>query len=112
MTSGTTTAGAAYEYGATILRVQGVSKTLGDQLILRYLDLEVKDIRRPGRIQGQVVGLLGPSGMGKTTLFRILAGLDSPDAGDVLVEEDGRPVHRGMVGVVAQSYPLFAHRTV
>src|SRR5438067_8903033 len=50
--------------------------------------------------------------MGKTCLFRILAGLDEPDSGTVLVEKEGKPVQRGMVGVVAQSYPLFAHRTV
>src|SRR5205807_709075 len=65
-----------------------------------------------GRTQGQVVGLLGPSGMGKTTLFRVLAGLDAPDRGAVLLGEEGRPVERGMVGVVAQNYPLFSHRTV
>jgi polar amino acid transport system ATP-binding protein/sulfate transport system ATP-binding protein len=59
-----------------------------------------------------VVGLLGPSGIGKTRLFRIMAGLDAPDRGRVLIGEGGRPVERGMVGVVAQNYPLFAHRTV
>src|SRR5262249_38875615 len=80
--------------------------------ILRDLDLEIRDVLRPGMTQGQVVGLLGPSGMGKTTLFRILAGLDAPDTGSVLIGTEARPVQRGMVGVVAQSYPLFAHRTV
>jgi NitT/TauT family transport system ATP-binding protein len=59
-----------------------------------------------------VLGLLGPSGMGKTTLFKILAGLDTPDAGQVLVGVGQKPVERGMVGVVAQNYPLFNHRTV
>src|SRR5215217_4710043 len=62
--------------------------------------------------QGQVVGLLGPSGMGKTTLFRVLAGLDAPTSGTALVEKEGIPVRKGMVGVVAQNYPLFAHRTI
>ena len=62
--------------------------------------------------QGQVVGLLGPSGMGKTTLFRVLAGLDAPTTGRVLLEKEGIPVRKGMVGVVAQNYPLFAHRSV
>ena len=59
-----------------------------------------------------MVGLLGPSGIGKTTLFRVLAGLDKPDTGQVLLGEEAKPVQRGMVGVVAQHYPLFAHRTV
>jgi len=92
--------------------VQGVSLRLGENLILRDVNLEVKDVRRPGRVAGQVVGLLGPSGIGKTRLFRILAGLDEPTSGRVLMGEGGVPVERGMVGVVAQRYPLFAHRTV
>src|SRR5690242_1766064 len=50
--------------------------------------------------------------MGKTSLFRILAGLDAPDTGTVVLEKECKPVERGMVGVVAQNYPLFAHRTV
>ncbi|MCI0574349.1 MAG: ATP-binding cassette domain-containing protein, partial [Myxococcaceae bacterium] len=86
--------------------------TLGGNLILRGVDLEVKDVRRPGKVAGQVVGLLGPSGIGKTRLFRIMAGLDAPDRGQVLIGDPGKPVERGMVGVVAQHYPLFDHRTV
>ena len=101
-----------YEYGATLLKVEGVSQALGGNLILRDVNLEVKDIRRPGRVTGQVVGFLGPSGIGKTRLFRILAGLDEPDSGRVLIGEKGEPVERGRVGVVAQHYPLFQHRTV
>jgi len=101
-----------YEYGATLLKVEGVSQALGGNLILRDVNLEVKDIRRPGRVTGQVVGFLGPSGIGKTRLFRILAGLDEPDSGRVLIGEKGERVERGRVGVVAQHYPLFQHRTV
>jgi polar amino acid transport system ATP-binding protein/sulfate transport system ATP-binding protein len=59
-----------------------------------------------------VVGILGPSGCGKTTLFRIIAGLHSPTSGRVSVNGFDRPVRAGEVGVVAQSYPLFEHRTV
>lgn len=102
----------AYEYKETLLKVENVSLTLGGNLILRDVNLEIKNLVRPGATQGQVVGLLGPSGIGKTRLFRILAGLDAPDTGRVLVEAAGRPVERGMVGVVAQHYPLFAHRTI
>jgi NitT/TauT family transport system ATP-binding protein len=102
----------AYEYGATILKATDINLTLGGNRILRDVDLEVKDLRRPGRIAGQVVGLLGPSGIGKTRFFRILAGLDQPDSGSVLIGDPPRPVERGRVGVVAQKYPLFPHRTV
>ena len=102
----------AYEYREILLKVSGLSKSLGGQPVLRNLDLEIKDIHRAGLTQGQVVALLGPSGIGKTTLFRVLAGLDAPDSGTVLVGAEQKPVHRGGVGVVAQDYPLFAHRTV
>ncbi len=101
-----------YDYGQTIVKVSDVDLTLGGNLILRGVDLEVKDVRRPGKVAGQVVGLLGPSGIGKTRLFRIMAGLDAPDRGQVLIGDPGKPVERGMVGVVAQHYPLFDHRTV
>jgi polar amino acid transport system ATP-binding protein/sulfate transport system ATP-binding protein len=101
-----------YSLGATLLKVENVSLAFGDKPILRDVNFEVKDIIRPGHVTGQVVGLLAPSGMGKTQLFRILAGLNPPDAGRVLIGEKGRPVDRGMVGVVAQHYPLFAHRKV
>ena len=102
----------ACEYKEVLLQLHGVTVRKGPNLILRDLDIEIRNLVRPGMHQGQVVGLLGPSGMGKTTLFRILAGLDAPDVGAVLVGEEARPVERGMVGVVAQNYPLFAHRTV
>ena len=71
-----------YELGASILKAaDDVSLTLGDRPILRDLNLEIRDIRMPGRCVGQIVSLLGPSGMGKTRLFRILAGLDQPTRG-------------------------------
>jgi polar amino acid transport system ATP-binding protein/sulfate transport system ATP-binding protein len=101
-----------YEVHETILKVSGVNVSFDGKPILRDLNLEVKNLHRPGMTQGQVVALLGPSGMGKTTLFRVLAGLDKPDSGEVLVTPDQVPVRRGMVGVVAQHYPLFQHRTV
>ena len=101
-----------YTYGATLLKVQDVGLALAGKQILRDVDLEIKDIRAEGFCAGQVVGLLGPSGMGKTQLFRIMAGLKEPDTGTVLIGEKGLPVERGMVGVVAQHYPLFAHRTI
>jgi polar amino acid transport system ATP-binding protein/sulfate transport system ATP-binding protein len=101
-----------HERKGTILKAENVSVTLGGTTILRDVNLEIRDVVRPGAVAGQVVGLLGPSGIGKTTLFRVLAGLDAPDTGRVVLGEEGRPVERGMVGVVAQHYPLFAHRTV
>ena len=101
-----------FEYRETLVRLEGVGVALGGRPILRGVDLEIKNLVRPGLTQGQVVALLGPSGMGKTTLFRILAGLQRPDEGRVLLGPEGLPVERGSVGVVAQTYPLFEHRSV
>ena len=101
-----------YEVKECVLRIQNVSLELGGKQILRDDNAEIKDIHRPGMEQGQVVGLLGPSGMGKTQLFRIMAGLNQPDSGGVYVNQDMDPVQAGMVGVVAQNYPLFNHRTI
>ena len=100
------------EYRDTLLKATGVSLTLGQNVILRDLNLEIRDIVRPGMITGQVVGVLGPSGIGKTRLFRVLSGIDAPNTGTVLIGSDAKPVKRGMVGVIAQNYPLFEHRTV
>ncbi|HEX8463007.1 MAG TPA: ATP-binding cassette domain-containing protein, partial [Abditibacterium sp.] len=100
------------EYKQTLLKLNGVSMHRGENLVLRDVDLEIKNLVRPGFEQGQIVALVGPSGSGKTTLFRLLAGLDEPDKGTILVGEAQKPVKRGTIGVVAQNYPLFAHRTV
>ncbi len=101
-----------HEYRETLLKIEGVNQVLGGKPILRDVNLQVRNVVRPNMEQGQVVSLLGPSGMGKTRLFRIMAGLDRPDSGAVLVGEKQEPVTRGRVGVVFQHYPLFDHRTV
>ena len=88
----------------------GVSKSYG-RPILRDLHLSVAP--------GEIFALLGPSGCGKTTALRIVAGLETPDAGEVRV--DGRlvaapghalpPEARGL-GMVFQSYAVWPHMTV
>ena len=61
----------------------------------------------------QIVSILGPSGGGKTTLLRILAGLDKPDSGKIVLKDgEMREVRLGDVGVVFQRYPLFDDRNV
>jgi NitT/TauT family transport system ATP-binding protein len=101
-----------HEFRDNILKATNISLTLGGCVVLRDLNIEIRDIYRPGCVTGQIVGVLGPSGIGKTRLFRILSGMDAPDTGSVLIGKDLKPVQRGMVGVVAQNYPLFEHRTV
>lgn len=101
-----------YERRQILLQTEQVRLTLAGQTVLRDINLCVRNIVRPGMQQGQVIGFLGPSGLGKTQLFRILAGLQAPSSGQVYVSEARQPVARGMVGMVSQQYLLFEHYTV
>ncbi len=103
---------APYELKDVVLDVSDVSLAIDGVPILKDVHFQVRDVVRPNMTQGQVIALLGPSGVGKTTLFRILAGLNPPDRGHVLIGPQQKPVQAGMVGVVFQYYRLFEHRTV
>lgn len=102
----------SYSYGKTLLKIESVNLEYEGRQILKNVSAEVKEIITPGGPPGQVVGFLGPSGIGKTQLFRIIAGLNQPTSGRVLLNGMDRSVEPGEVGVVAQSYPLFDNRTV
>ena len=90
------------------VRFAGVQKTYdGDTLVVRSLDL---DIRR-----GEFLSLLGPSGSGKTTCLMMLAGFESPTAGEITL--NGQPItrtppHKRDFGMVFQNYALFPHMSV
>jgi ABC-type nitrate/sulfonate/bicarbonate transport system ATPase subunit len=99
-------------YGQTLLHIDNVGVDYDGKPILRNVNAEIKNITRTEAITGQVVGFLGLSGTGKTTLFRVIAGLEKPTSGHVYINGSTSPVEAGEVGVVAQSYPLFEHRTV
>jgi NitT/TauT family transport system ATP-binding protein len=101
-----------YSRGGVLLDLQDISVTRGGVPVLRDMSAQVHDLIRPGMSQGQVVGLLGPSGVGKTTLFHVLAGLLKPDKGTVKIGDRALPAAPGLVGVVAQNYVLFEHRSV
>jgi sulfate transport system ATP-binding protein len=89
------------------IEVHGVSKRFGDFAALDDVSLTVAD--------GSLTALLGPSGGGKSTLLRVIAGLESPDSGDVRIGgesmNDVPPQKRG-VGLVFQHYAAFKHMTV
>lgn len=103
----------AFQYvrSGVLLRVEGLSVTY-DTPILRDLNLTIENVIRPDLKQGQKVALLGPSGMGKTQLFKCLSGLQVPSSGTILIGPDQAPVRAGQVGVVPQNYLLFRNRTV
>ena len=101
-----------YQREEVIVEIDKVCLELGGKAILRNVTVEIRDITRPDRTQGQIVGFLGPSGVGKTKLFEIMAGLLEPTSGTVRIGLPLSPIHVGRVGVVQQNYPLFQHRTV
>jgi polar amino acid transport system ATP-binding protein len=92
------------------LKVAGVSKSFGGQAVLRQVDLELEKVR--------TLALIGPSGGGKSTLLRIIAGLERPDQGqlylnekEIIYRERDLMAHRRSIGTVFQAYNLFPHLT-
>lgn len=98
----------------TLFRVKGLNKLYDDVIVLRDVNFEIKNVVVPGRTQGQVVGLLGPSGRGKSQLFGIASGLIEPTSGTVELwnGKEFIPTHPGLVGVVDQKYTLFRDRRI
>ena len=91
----------------TMLELKRIRKRFGDTEVLRGIDLNV--------MRGEFITLLGSSGCGKTTLLRIVAGLESCDSGSVILE--GRDVtqdapEKRNVNMVFQNYALFPHMRV
>ncbi|WP_028046973.1 amino acid ABC transporter ATP-binding protein [Cellulomonas sp. URHE0023] len=94
-----------------LVSLRGVEKYFGQLHVLQNIDLTVA--------RGEVVVIIGPSGSGKSTLCRTINRLETIDAG--VIEVDGRPLPeegralarlRADVGMVFQSFNLFAHMTV
>jgi putrescine transport system ATP-binding protein len=90
-----------------IVRIEGLTKRFGAVTAVDGVDLEVA--------RGELFALLGGSGCGKTTLLRLLAGFETPDAGRVLIDGQdmtGVPPHLRPVNMMFQSYALFPHMDV
>ncbi len=89
------------------IEVRGLNKQFGDFHAVNEVNFEIA--------KGQLIGLLGPSGGGKTSILRMLAGLESPTSGDIIFHgkrvNDLPPQERG-IGFVFQNYALFKHMTV
>lgn len=100
-----------YSKNEVLIDVEGVNLSY-DRPILRDINFRIHNIVRPGLNQGQVISLIGRSGIGKTQLFKILAGLIQPNTGTVKVGIEQLQVVAGDVGIVSQNYILFNHRTV
>jgi phospholipid/cholesterol/gamma-HCH transport system ATP-binding protein len=93
-----------------LIELKGVSKAFGSKVILDQVDLQV--------FAGDALGVIGPSGTGKSTILRIIAGLLAPDTGEVYIygEKRQRTIEEGEdplgVGLVFQQSALFDSLTV
>jgi spermidine/putrescine transport system ATP-binding protein len=90
-----------------MLEVQNLTKEYENKPLLRGVSFEVA--------KGELVCLLGSSGSGKSTILRIIAGLEEPESGAVLWQgQDLRnvPTHKRGFGLMFQDYALFPHKTV
>ena len=89
------------------IKIAGVGKRFDDFVALEEIDLDIAT--------GELTALLGPSGGGKSTLLRIIAGLEVADTGSVEIEgvdATGLPAQKRNVGFVFQHYAAFRHLTV
>jgi sulfate transport system ATP-binding protein len=89
------------------IELKNISKHFGPVCALDDISFSVGD--------GELVALLGPSGGGKTTVLRIIAGLETPERGGIFirgVEVGGVPAQRRNIGFVFQNYALFKNMTV
>ncbi|MBC7804445.1 MAG: ABC transporter ATP-binding protein, partial [Candidatus Parcubacteria bacterium] len=96
-----------------MLHVSGIEKRFGGRAVLRAVSLRIEP--------GEYVAIIGESGAGKSTLLNIIAGLEPPDAGDVLFEgasvnaldDDARTLlRRDRFGFVFQAFHVLPHLTV
>ncbi len=94
-----------------MIQIKDLHKNFGDLVVLNGINLDFKD--------GEVVSILGPSGSGKSTLIRCINRLETPDAGEIyiddeLVTDNARQLRkiRQHVGMVFQHFNLFPHMTV
>ena len=91
-----------------MLELKNISKRFGEKQILSDLNLKVPE--------KQILAIVGPSGGGKTTLLRMLAGLETIDSGDIIYNGEELPLDelekRNLLGFVFQDFQLFPHLTV
>lgn len=91
-----------------MLELKNISKRFGEKQIISNLNLKVPE--------KQILAIVGPSGGGKTTLLRMLAGLETIDSGDIIYNGEELPLDelekRNLLGFVFQDFQLFPHLTV
>lgn len=91
-----------------MLEIKNLAKVFGERVIFKEMDLTIND--------GEVLSIVGPSGIGKTTFLRILAGLLPADQGELILNNESLDItgnrQGAQVGVIFQDFNLFPHYTV
>ena len=91
-----------------MLELKNISKKFKDKENLSNFNLKVEE--------NKILAIVGPSGGGKTTLLRMLAGLESIDSGEIIFNGENLPLNelekRNLLGFVFQDFQLFPHMTV
>ncbi|SYZ81308.1 putrescine/spermidine ABC transporter ATPase [Vibrio paracholerae] len=96
-----------HSVGKPVIRLSGISKSFDGKEIIGNLNLDVN--------HGEFLTILGPSGCGKTTVLRMIAGFETADQGQILLDDQDvtqAPAEQRHVNTVFQSYALFPHMTV
>ncbi len=99
-----------------MLKIRGLKKSFGSNQILKGVDLDI--------MEGEIVVIVGPSGGGKTTLLRIITGLETCEEGTIEIDgnllcKDGKYADKKLInnirkniGLVFQGFNLFPHKSV
>lgn len=101
------TLNAKQQAGKPVIRLSGISKSFDGKEIIGNLNLDVN--------HGEFLTILGPSGCGKTTVLRMIAGFETADNGQIILDDQDVtqvPAEHRHVNTVFQSYALFPHMTV
>lgn len=112
----------AYTLAEDLLVVNNVSVVYGNKAIIRnigspQIPFVIKDIQRANMQQGQTVAVLGRSGRGKSTFFKVLSGIIKPTSGSIKIPDtyskgNFRIVREGDVGFVQQNFPLSRNQSI
>lgn len=91
----------------SVVRIDSVTKDFGSLRAVEDVTIPIED--------GEFITILGPSGAGKTTLLHMIAGFETPTAGEIYIDDEpvsDKPPNERDIGLVFQSHALFPHMTV